>query len=226
MDQLSKTPPIHAGRTLRTVLLAAVAALGVSSTPAFAIPAITSFSTGISFTAFNTDETVGWRFTVAPGAGVTVTSLGWWDQTPTTPLAASHEVGIWSLAGTLLGSVIVQTNSVLTGSFRYEAVNPIALVGGVSYVIGGRDIINDGDNYSSSNSNLVMDPMIAFNQAARSPNGSGFAFPGTFTNNTGGRIGPNFDFRVNGAAVPEPGTLPALLLGLGLAAGVLRRRAA
>jgi hypothetical protein len=202
--------------TLRTLVAASMLIVGSA---AQANPAIVSFTVGSQFTGFSTDETVGWSFRVAAGPGVLVNALGWWDAN-LDDLAASHKVGIWDTAGVLLGSATVNPGDPLTGSFRYAALSaPIALTGGQTYIIGGQDLIGDGDIYSSANGALVMDPLITFDRAARSANGTGFAFPGTLTGNSGGRFGPNFML----TAVPEPGTYGLMALGL-LAVGAVARR--
>ncbi len=208
---------------LRPLLTAAAlaATLSLAAAPASAQTAIVSFTVGSTFTGFSSDETVGWSFSVAAGPGVQVTSLGWWDFTPADPLAAAHEVGIWNSAGMLLASVTVQPGDALTGSFRYAAITPITLMGGSTYIIGGRDLTTDGDVYASASSALVMDPSITFGQAARSADGSGFAFPSTLTANSGGRFGPNFML----TPVPEPSTYALMLMGVA-AVGVLARRRA
>ena len=199
---------------LFAVLMIGVSPLSLSK--ASAAVAIQSFTTGGSFGGFSSDETVGWRFTVM-GGGVSVTSLGWFDSSLGSPLAAAHPVGIWNLSGDLFASVIVPVDGNLIGSFRYaDLLTPLILAPG-DYVIGGRDTTSDGDSYTSSNSSLVMGTDISFVQAAVSVVGSGFSFPGTFANNSGGRFGPNFVY----TPVPESSTAV-----LGLLAGItlLRRR--
>lgn len=206
------------------VAAAAILAVTFGSTSSLASPAIVSFTVGSQFTGFSSDETVGWSFRVAAGPGVSVTALGWWDAGGD-DLAASHKVGIWDTAGNLLGSSTVNPGDPLIGGFRYAATASIVLMGGQTYIIGGQDLVNDGDNYSSSNGALTMDPQIAFLQSARSGNGLGFAFPNTLTANTGGRFGPNFMLdQVQG--VPEPSTYGLAALGLLAAGAVVRRRRA
>ncbi len=98
---------------------------------------LTSFSGGGAFISYdNTDMTVGWSFTA--NENLLATMLGFWDASPTNPLAQNHEVGLWTSGGTLLASTTVLTNSALTGAFRYEAIAPTLLLSGQSYVLGAR----------------------------------------------------------------------------------------
>lgn len=208
----------------RFTRLAAAAALALFSAMATAGPALLSFSGGSNFPAFNgTNQTIGWRFSVAAGSGVTVTELGWFDSTPADPLTQNHEVGIWDLTGTLLGSVNVLTTSALSGNFRYEAITPLSLAGGVSYVIGGAITSPFTDIYTVPDT-LATDPMIIFEGAARNGSSQGFSAPLTITGGNG-RFGPNFEFTANDSnPVPEPGTaLLVLVAGLGMVAASIRR---
>jgi hypothetical protein len=213
-------------KSLRPMVAASLFAAVLMQTPAMAATGIVSFTLGSNFAGFSTDETVGWSFSVAAGPGVNVSSLGWWDATPADPLAASHQVGLWTSTGTLLGTATVQTGDALTGDFRYATLaTPITLSGGMTYIIGGRDLIADGDNYASANSGLTMGAGITFGQAARTDAAAGFAFPGVLTANSGGRFGPNFQY-TPAAAIPEPSTYLMMALGLGAMFGIARHKRA
>ena len=81
-------------------------------TQAQAIVALQSFTGGSLFGGINgTHRTIGWSFTA--NDNLSVTSLGLWDETPADPLSQTHQVGLWSSTGTLLGSATIQTNSPL-----------------------------------------------------------------------------------------------------------------
>jgi hypothetical protein len=198
-----------------------VAASLLVAQPATAQTAITSITGGSQFTGFSTDETVGWQFRTGANA-LSVTKLGWWDQTPDTPLSASHHVGIWTLGGTLLGSVVVQTTSSIMNNFRFETVSPFTLLANTDYLIGGRDVISDGDNYAST-SQVTTAADITLIGTARSANGTGFAAPTIVTVNGAGRFGPNFTYEP-ATVVPEPSSYVLLATGFAAFALVGRRR--
>ncbi|WP_193743232.1 PEPxxWA-CTERM sorting domain-containing protein [Sandarakinorhabdus sp. AAP62] len=202
---------------MRKILLAA--SMLLVAVPAMATNAVTSFTTGSVFTGFSSDETVGWKFSTA--SAIKVTALGWWVQNER--LAASHQVGIWSSTGTLLGSTTVTPGAPTDGVWRFAAASPFTLAAG-DYFIGGRDLTGDGDNYTSSVGSLTLAAGISFLGSARSSNASGFAFPSIVTANSGGRFGPNFQFSDATGAVPEPASWAMLIAGFGLVGAVARRR--
>lgn len=107
----------------------------MSTGAAQAVVAVTSLSGGLTFTNFSsTDQTVGWRFTA--NDGISVADLGFYDVTPSTPLDKTHEVGLWTRGGMLLASTTIQTTSTLVGDFPFEAITPVALTAGSSYLFG------------------------------------------------------------------------------------------
>ena len=189
----------------------------LAATPATAATAIEGFNGGSSFTGFSTDETVGFKFKA--NGTLKVLRVGWYNASGT--VNASHQIGIWDAAGTLLGSATVTPGATGTSLFRYTDITQFFLTSGQDYFIGGRDLIGDGDSYVTSVSNLVTNPNVSFLGSAVSANGSGFAFPDRInTITTGGRFGPNFEFSV--AGVPEPATWAMLILGFGVIGGAMR----
>lgn len=200
-----------------SVVLAA--SLLVAPVAAQAGTAIQSFTGGTTFTGFDSDETVG--FTFSTSANLSVTGLGWYSTDGS--LAASHQVGIWNTAGALLGQATVAPDAAPGAvGFRYTLVTPFALAAGQQYFVGGRDLTSDGDSYLTSASGLVTAPEITFLGAAVSPVGSGFAFPGSVSANSGGRFGANFTFDAIAAGVPEPATWMLMILGFGAIGGLMR----
>ena len=191
--------------------------IALAVAPATAQTAITGFSGGSSFTGFSTDETVGFQFSTA--SAISVQSLGWYATTGT--LLASHQIGIWDLSGNLLGQATVTPGAADGTGFRYTAVTPFTLGVG-SYLIGGRDAAADGDNYLTGVSGLTTGTGIAFQGAAVSASGSGFAAPTVISANSGGRFGPNFTYAV--AGVPEPATWAMMMIGFGAIGGSIRYR--
>jgi hypothetical protein len=206
---------------MREFLIAA--SMMLVAEPAMATNAVTSFTGGTNFAFFSSDETVGWVFSTANN--IVVTSLGW-NVAINGPNGSdsSHQVGIWNNSGTLLGSATVTAGGATDGIWRFTGVSPIALSAG-QYFIGGRDTQGDGDDYVTSVSNLTLAAGLTFLGSAVSANGSGFAFPGSINSvTTGGRFGPNFQFRDAGGAVPEPSSWAMLIAGFGLVGAVARRR--
>ncbi len=205
--------------TLAALALLSLAAL--APTAQAQSPAVTGFTTGGLFSTFSAGvDTIGWRFQAVNA--LSVSSLGYWDQTPGTDLASSHQVGLWTDAGALLGSVTVQVNSGLVGSFRYEPLGaPISLTAGDFYRVGAVDVNADGDLYTSSVTSLTTDPNIVFTGSARNAT-TGLTFPDIHTPGGQGRFGPNLLVSAASSSAPEPGTLA--LLALGIVGGVVARR--
>ncbi len=183
----------------------------VSTPSVYASEAIQSLAGGSNFPAFNgTNQTIGWSFTA--NDNLSVTALGFYDQTPGNPLSQSHLVGLWTSDGNLLASTTVQTTSPLTGSFRYQDITSVNLLAGMSYVIGAAITSPFSDIYTVPAS-VNTAPEITLTSSARNGSSQGFSFPSTLTAGNG-RIGPNFKFDVVTQAVPEPTSLIGIL-GLG-----------
>lgn len=203
-------------------LLAALAVSTILVSPAHAETAILDFTGGSTFAAFSGDaagETIGWSFVA--NSDLAVTDLGWFSPSGD-DLVASHTVGIWDLAGTLLGSTVIGPGAVDGTGYSYVSTGPFNLFSGQQYVIGGNIDINDGDSYVTSASSVNVNGLISFAGTARSANGSGFAFADNINANGIGRFGPNFQFAIG--AVPEPATWAFMILGFGAIGGAMRRQ--
>jgi hypothetical protein len=203
-----------------TVATALLLAVTTAPTPAHATNAITSFVGGTVYTGFSFDETVGWAF--SSDADIMVTNLGWGtgDDFAT---VSPHEVGIWTDAGTLMGSATVTAGPANDGVWRFVATAPIALFAGQTYVIGGRDSV-DGDTYVGNIGSASFAAGIGFLGSAVSDPSSGFAFPGDIDPDAIGRFGPNFRFEPAQAVIPEPVSWAMLIAGFGLVGLAARRR--
>ncbi|MEH2049063.1 DUF4082 domain-containing protein [Nostoc sp.] len=192
----------------------------VSAPSVYASEAIQSLTGGTNFPAFNgTNQTIGWSFTA--NDNLSVTGLGFYDPTPANPLSQSHLVGLWTSGGTLLASTTVQTNSPLTGSFRYQGITSLNLFSGTSYVIGAAITSPFSDIYNIPTF-VNTAPEITLTGSARNASSGGFSFPSTLTAGNG-RIGPNFSFQTSSVAVPEPSDYPLPFIALSMGAFLLHR---
>jgi hypothetical protein len=201
----------------RLALFAALLA-GPTATCRAETIALTGFTNFSTFGSFDgTNMTIGWRFTAK--ADISATQLGFWEE-PGFPLLQSHQVGLWSSTGTLLGSTTVLPTSPLTASFRYEPIAPVPLTAGNTYALGASITSPFLDFYATFASSVTTAPEVSFLTDLRNNSAGGFSFP-TIADGNIGRFGPNFQF----APVPEPSTL--ILAGggvLGLLGYGWRRR--
>ncbi|HEY1377403.1 MAG TPA: DUF4082 domain-containing protein [Gemmataceae bacterium] len=156
------------------------------------------------------DGTGGYGFTVG-SSPLVVTRLGLWDQGGN-GLTESHEVGLWTAGGTLLGSVTVPagTGGTLIGQFRYADLGPsLVLSAGQTYVLGAH-YPTPADPFRLDN-NTDMPSLFSGDATYEQPRSNGgFNFPNP-TLGTFAYVGPNLEYVV--AAVPEPSGL--LLAGFG-----------
>ena len=166
----------------------------------FAIVAATGSHNNVS----STNRTLGWVFDV--NQSIDVKRLGIWDDL-SNGLLSSHQVGIWTNAGALLGSTTVKSGvgspldgaTIEGGRFRYEPVSPIRLNAGSRYVIGG--LFNNNDEFIYDGFSVTDAPQIDYITERFGNEGGGFVFP-ISTDNRVGLFGTNFTFD----PVPEPTT--------------------
>lgn len=200
-------------------ILTTLAILIAASPSMAATNALKPFAIGGSIASFFNDETIGWKFTTADT--IQVTALGWWVH-PGANLISSHQVGVWSSTGALLGNSIVTAGARTAGTWRFAATLPFTLTPG-EYFIGGRDTASDGDGYMITFGTIPTASGIGYISAASSANNSGFAFPGDLSPAVVGRFGPNFQFS-SANSVPEPSSWAMLIAGFGLIGAAARRR--
>lgn len=182
--------------------------------------AISSFKGGL-LTAPTGDQLYGWFFTA--NSEINVSQLGVYDSLGD-GLTTSHDVGIFRVSDhALLGSATIpdSTSGTLLDGFRYTSVTPIPLAAG-NYAI----VMTMPD---STLDVQFINATSVTTAAAVTWTGSAFigsstlVYPGWDGSVYNvGMFGPNFQFDASTSA-PEP-TPALMLLGAGLALGLLRRR--
>jgi Domain of unknown function (DUF4082)/VPDSG-CTERM motif len=168
-------------------------------------------SVGSGFNRDDTTATVGVYFTA--DSTIVITELGFIDNN-LDGNNISHQVGLWTFGGTLLGSVTIPSGSsaTLIGSFRYEPlVVPITLISGQSYVLGAYVQNGDGDVWQDSGVSYALGLPVSNVAAAYYNSTPAFAYPNNiFPGDANPYIGPNML-----QAVPDSGsTLGLLFLAL------------
>jgi hypothetical protein len=207
---------------LACVPLLCLVCLFCRSSQAQNLPAVSfTFSSQLDSYYSGSTAVVGYSITV--NSPISVTDLEFYNLGGG-GLGGSAQVGIWSNTGTLLAQTVIPagTAAPILGGFRYEPLaNPISLLQGDTYYVGGR--ASSTDSTMTNIPNVTFAPEITYNDGQFGPNGS-FSFPSTAAGgnaSSAGAFGGSFLFE----PIPEPGELGLLILaGTGLGFACRRRR--
>jgi PEP-CTERM motif len=213
-------------RGRRVAHVAALALLGLATLPrtAHAQTPLLDFTGGTPRTA-DGDFTMGMQFKLT--TTVLVTELGYFD-TLSDGLISAHDVGLWTLDGTLLASTTIAAGLSGTavpaaaglGAFRFNTIGAVVLTPG-DYVLGASTRFGDGDFYVvRATPTMAPGSLYSASVFGAVPGAGGaLTYPGFVTPDT--LMGGNLRF-VAVSSAPEPGTLA--LVALGIVGGVVARR--
>ena len=210
----------------------ALLAVALLATP---LPAVAAATLGLDISGNGvagvdaTPFTIGWAVDVT--TPVRVTALGVWDE-DSNGLLASHAVGLWTGAGTLLASTTVPAgtgadsavpSSSGAGQWLFEDIAEVVLPAG-HFVLGSTSA---GDEFRAFQDGIILDPALANFVPGQFEVGANLQFPDLVTTERGiSFFGPSFLLEPVVISVPLPASLA--LLGLGLlgfgARCVIRKR--
>lgn len=211
-ENFDRASDLRTGAVAAALLLCLVLASGSASAGAVLGLDIVDPPGGISCGAACFDFTLGWRFVTADFT--TVHALGIWDEGGD-GLDQSHEVGLWSIDGTLLASTTVTPSSASSvasasglGAWVFEPIPTLVLAAGTHAV--GALYLSEDDPWRSEVDvgDLQVAPHLLTTDFTFFAIGDLLTFPDRDSLAEGGYFGPNL------LITPEPST--SLLMGLGL----------
>lgn len=186
---------------------------------------VTSFAStaGWEFSTVGTEGTNNtWNFGEVFTVNTTITLdfLGYYN--PTTGLTQNHEVALYDANGNQLADTQVRsTCDNLTAHFCYDAVAPVTLNAGQTYIVQG---LSGVDPYAWNDGGFtVFAPITVLGNNWVQENTMSFNGLGLINDVSDGYWGPNFGWDPVGT--PEPGSLMMIGTGLlGLAAFARRKK--
>ncbi len=196
--------------------------------PALAGPVISFTNPTVDFDNFT--DLVGWQFTA--NSGFTVTQLGFYDHPANgaTTLTVDHPVGIFDLATqALVVSAVVKPSDLYGNFFNWTSVAPTTLTAGHTYQI---VTLLGPDNRTWNPDGFTVSSLISYEQNVAENGIHVLAIiPGPPEQDgiPNGFFGPNMctgssPCGTTALAVPEPGTLSLMLVGVGMMALTRRRK--
>lgn len=193
----------------------------VLEVPAFADQKAMDFSAPGTTVGSGSNFSLGWQFDT--NQAFYVTSLGYFDQSPASPLANSIPIGIYNSSGNLLVSTTMSSSATADGWFRFADLStPYLLPAGNNYVI---TATTRGNEYTYNPAGFSTASGITYDVGRYSyitnPLFNELVYPVNVYSTINGLYGPNFKVQ----AVPEPVSCGLFLLGGGVLAIVRRRKA-